>query len=266
VLTVSSPVCANCGLRLQGEFCHACGQRRLGDDPLSPAPFVHQFAVELMRFDFKTIRSLAALFRPGYLAAGFIEGRRIRYVGPLKMYFLAAAIFFLAAPAIGGFNLRQLLAHDNGGELRSAVDARLAETRMPFDEFEKRFNTRLNTVYTFSPVFSALAVTLVLAMLYRRTPAGIGAHVIFALYYVAFFYLAALAANGIYRAFGQGQPLVFVVALYAILVPYVYLALARVYRAPAGATWTKTLLLLALTFMLDIPVNIAARAITIALT
>jgi hypothetical protein len=266
VLHVAAGVCANCGAPLHGEFCHDCGQRRLGDDPLSPAPFIRQFAVELARFDFKTVRSLAALFRPGYLPAGFIEGRRIRYLGPLKMYFLAAAIFFLAAPAIGGFNLRQLLAHDNGGELRAAVDARMAVTQMSFDEFEKRFNTRLNTVYTFSPVFSALAVAVVLAMLYRRTAAGLGGHVVFALYYVAFFYLAALAANGLYRALGQGQPLLFVVVLYAILVPYVYLALERVYHAPAGVTWTKTLLLLALTFVLDIPVNVAARAITIALT
>ena len=81
---VIAAACANCGADLLGEFCHQCGQRRLGEHPLSPRPFVHQFAVELVHFDFKSSRSLLALFRPGFLPAEFIGGRRITYLGPIS--------------------------------------------------------------------------------------------------------------------------------------------------------------------------------------
>jgi len=62
---------------------------------------------------------------------------------------------------------------------------------MRFEQFEERFNLRLNTVYTFSPMISAVAVALVLRLLYRRERWEMGAHIVFALYYVAFFYFAS---------------------------------------------------------------------------
>jgi len=262
---VIAGACANCGAELLGDFCHRCGQRRLGERPLSPRPFVHQFVVELLHFDFKSVRSLLALFRPGFLAAEFVDGRRITYLGPLKLYFLAAAIYFLIAPAIGVFSLRHDLSEDDG-TLRAAIDARMAETGMRFEQFEERFNLRLNTVYTFSPMISAVAVALVLGLLYRREHWELGAHIVFALYYVAFFYFASLAAGGLYAAGGTRQPVLFAALLYAMLIPYGFFALKRVYGGGSPAVMRKTLLLLLLTFVLDVPVNIAARALTIRLT
>lgn len=60
--------------------------------------------------------------------------------------------------------------------------------------------------------------------------------------------------------------MVFAALLYAMLIPYGFLALKRVYGGRSLTVMRKTILLLVLTFMLDIPVNIAARALTIRLT
>src|SRR4029077_15402983 len=104
---------------------------------------------------------------------------------------------------------------------------------------------------------SAIAVALVLRLLYRRGRWEWGAHIVFALYYVAFLYLASLVAGGLYAATGTRQPALFAAILYAMLVPYAFLALERVYGGGSRVVMRKTVLLLLLTFLLDIPVNIA---------
>ncbi len=70
--------CANCGTSLTGEYCHGCGQKRIDADWQSVPRFLRHFADELAHLDFKTVRSVAALFTPGKLPAEFLAGRRRR--------------------------------------------------------------------------------------------------------------------------------------------------------------------------------------------
>ena len=44
-----------------------------------------------------TVRSL--LRRPGMLTREFLEGRRARYVSPLRLYLMASLVYFLIAAA-----------------------------------------------------------------------------------------------------------------------------------------------------------------------
>ena len=87
-------ICNACGTALAGDFCHRCGQREADTDWRSARAIARQFWNELVSLDFKTVRSVAALFVPGRLAAEFIAGRRTQYLSPLKLYFLAGALFF----------------------------------------------------------------------------------------------------------------------------------------------------------------------------
>ena len=59
--------CANCGTELIGDYCHACGQRQVAADDLSVVAFLTRVGHELAHLDFKTLRALGALLRPGYL-------------------------------------------------------------------------------------------------------------------------------------------------------------------------------------------------------
>ncbi len=87
--------CANCGALLAGPFCHECGQeesRRLD----SLGSFLRHGVSGLLHLDGITLRSVHdLLFRPGKLTANFLGGRRVRYVQPVQLYLLAAALFFL---------------------------------------------------------------------------------------------------------------------------------------------------------------------------
>ena len=258
--------CANCGSQLLGEYCHACGQKRIDSEGLKVGRFLRQFGKELLNLDFKSVKSLAALFRPGYLAEEFLAGRRQRYLGPLKMYFLCAALFFFIAPLVSGFSLQKVLLQDGQEGLRTLVMQRLAETKMNFDVFATRFNLRLNSVYTIALGMSAIGAALVLWVFFYRVAPSLGTHVVFALYYVSFFYLMAIALGAANEALRHPNPLWLLPIEYGVLCPYLFFALRRVYRESSLRTLVKTLAILAMAFAIDVPINIAAQRLTVALT
>lgn len=89
-----SSVCYNCGRPLSGVFCAACGQRAL---PLNPnlRDFLHEFAHEMLHVDGKIFSSVRALlFSPGRLTREQFEGRRIRWISPIRLYLIFSLAYF----------------------------------------------------------------------------------------------------------------------------------------------------------------------------
>lgn len=99
-----SPTCANCGAKLEGRFCHSCGQ----EDRDLDVPFRELFVDWLgnaFAFDARVPRTLRPLFaRPGFLTREYLEGRRARYVPPLRLYVFTSILFFLVL-AVTDYNL-----------------------------------------------------------------------------------------------------------------------------------------------------------------
>ena len=93
------PVCLNCGSPLSGPFCAGCGQR---DVP--PYPSVRELAIdaisEFSGWDGRLSQTLRTLIRqPGLLTREFLEGRRARYISPLRVYLTASLLYFVVAAA-----------------------------------------------------------------------------------------------------------------------------------------------------------------------
>lgn len=254
--------CANCGTGLRGDYCHACGQTRLPADDLSVVRFLTRFGNELAQLDFKSVRSLVALLRPGLLTAEFLAGRRRRYLSPLKLYFLAAAIFFLAAPFVG-FSLEDLTANDPAGTLTAMVESRRTERGLEAGLFAERFDLRVQTVYTLSLSVSVIVAALILRGMFRTGTRFLGPHVVFALHYVSFLYLAAIALGGLLKWAEWHSAAASLVSTYAVLVPYMLAALRRVYRESWPRTALKGLGLLLAGFFVDNLVNLCALFLTL---
>lgn len=90
--------CLNCGTALQGPFCHYCGQPDKNLLRFFPA-LMRELLEDFLDFDSRFMRTLKPLlFRPGKLTRDYLDGRRFRYVPPLRLYiFSSLAFFFLAA-------------------------------------------------------------------------------------------------------------------------------------------------------------------------
>lgn len=91
--------CLNCGAALTGPFCAECGQR-----DIPPYPSTRELAVdaisEFSGWDGRLANTFVALVRrPGLLTAEFLEGRRVRYISPLRVYLTASLVYFLLAAA-----------------------------------------------------------------------------------------------------------------------------------------------------------------------
>jgi hypothetical protein len=112
---VRPATCLNCGTALTGSFCAECGQR---DIPAYPT--VRELAMdavsEFSGWDGRVASTLQALVRhPGLLTHEFLEGRRARYISPLRVYLTASVIYFLLAASAS--NLRVEAAKSSGSRV-----------------------------------------------------------------------------------------------------------------------------------------------------
>ena len=90
-------ICKNCGTTLQEEFkfCPNCGQEHK-ERVVHFKQFILDFLGDYFTFDSLIIRSVRPLiFKPGFLTNEFIEGRRVRYIPPLRLFIYNSIIFFL---------------------------------------------------------------------------------------------------------------------------------------------------------------------------
>jgi hypothetical protein len=88
-------VCANCGAELLGATCYACGQPVKGM-VRHLSSILADVADTILNIDSRIFRTLHPLFfKPGFLTAEYLAGRRVRYVTPFRLYFFLSVVAFL---------------------------------------------------------------------------------------------------------------------------------------------------------------------------
>ena len=93
--------CHNCGAAVEYHYCAVCGQETKLHVP-SASEFIHEFVGHYVALEGRLWKTLAALlFRPGFLTREYIEGRRVRYVEPLRVYLTFSIIFFALLKFLG---------------------------------------------------------------------------------------------------------------------------------------------------------------------
>ena len=87
--------CRNCGAQAPRKFCPECGQETTLHPP-TLGEFLHEFVGHYVALEGSLWRTLALLLaRPGRLTREYLDGRRRRYVLPLRLYLTASFVFFL---------------------------------------------------------------------------------------------------------------------------------------------------------------------------
>ena len=98
--------CQNCEQPYEEgfEFCPHCGQKT--NDELTIGVLFYNTISNYFSFDARFMKSFIPLmFRPGYLAEKFLEGRRLLYLHPAQMYLFISVIFFF----IMSYSTRELV-------------------------------------------------------------------------------------------------------------------------------------------------------------
>lgn len=94
-MDLSARQCDNCHTSLQGDFCHQCGQEKKSYIR-NVSGVVTEFFGEFSNWDTRVWRTLVPLwFRPGFLSRRYVQGHRVPYVPPLRLYLFTSIIAFL---------------------------------------------------------------------------------------------------------------------------------------------------------------------------
>ena len=123
----ASPSCRNCGERLQGRYCHGCGQE-VGTLDRALGPFLMEVFTGLLSFDSRSWRTVGPLFfRPGEVTAEYLRGRRVRYVPPVRLYLFVSLLYFLMLAWLSPQPFVEPAAGVPDAEARQEVEAMLGD-------------------------------------------------------------------------------------------------------------------------------------------
>src|SRR5438045_2298654 len=96
--------CKNCGNVFTGYYCNLCGEKVLLPSDRSFKAFLNSIFLALTLADSRFVKGLWLMVsKPGFLSKEFAEGRKVRYIKPLSIFFLLNLVYFLF-PVIQLFN------------------------------------------------------------------------------------------------------------------------------------------------------------------
>jgi hypothetical protein len=239
--------CLNCGEMLSGAYCHACGQKGSGP-PMHLHDFVHELVHESLHFDSKiwlTLRLL--LFSPGTLTRELIAGRRVRYVGPVRLFLVGSAILFgLLAFTTSAY----VTTNADDREAAAHVDAELDEALAGADSVKgavlrivrkalhdpRHFKEAIVGALSKSSFILAPIFALVTWKLFAKEQPFYVGHLYFALHLHAFAFLLLAAITALALVPGPLAGLARSAFLPVVLV-YFYAGTRRAFQA----SWPRTL-------------------------
>jgi len=95
--------CLNCenDISENDNFCSQCGQ--VNDlQKVSLKQYLSAYFDDFFSFDSRLLNTVVALiFKPGYVTKNYVEGKRMRYINPFKLYLQITILFFLVIGLFG---------------------------------------------------------------------------------------------------------------------------------------------------------------------
>lgn len=272
-----SATCRNCAEPVSLDFCPRCGQEVDGRRG-SLFALLHEFFSEFFSLDGKHLRTALGLGRPGRLTELYLGGKRASYVRPVRVYLVSSLLFFVVigfpAPDAGVRNV-----YVDGALIgRAEPDPSLADFQlsfgstsgssrlvdrlegMPAQTFLDRFFAGLERTVPTALILFVPVLALAIKLLYVRRPFFYVEHLVFALHFQSFLFLALLAAYFLNRAGFDGLFSGFATYAAVLLVvapTYLAFALRRVYRQAWGWTTAKAAALSLLYLLLLQPLLLA---------
>jgi hypothetical protein len=272
-LTDARP-CPNCNELLWGQYCASCGQRarvRM----ITFWELLKDAGDLLASLDSRIWRTLGLLmFRPGRLTLDYLQGKRARYVPPMRLFISATLVFFFIATLNAKFDFGPdaELVQGNGAEVRAGglqIDtdcnvsyegvpewlARLVPQeraveiceRITVDRGRSFARALLANVPAMMFLFLPL-MALVMKLAYPLSGRYYAEHLLFLVHFHSFFFLLNIAVivfrwGGNLAAPGVLPLDVFTAAAYLYVPVYLFRAMRRVYGQGFWLTSFKYLVL-----------------------
>jgi len=242
--SVEPKACTNCGHALVDVYCARCGEKQPHHHDLTVGHFAHELFHELAHVDSKVFRTLRDLVvRPGELTAAYFEGRKQRYIAPLRLFLTLFAIQFLAYSAykpVAVYSLETMMHADKTHQFETMLKRTAVKHKVPFEQLVERIEHRWQKNMSLFSLLNIAGVALALKVFYARRKRFLAEHLIFAAHFMCFAYVMSIVSwplhllTGVERSFANT---VITVITSIVAIFYLFIALRRVY----GQGWGKRL-------------------------
>lgn len=157
-------------------FCPDCGEKRLASRHYSIRHYLVDALDAIASLDSKVLRSLWLLvFRPGFLSREHLQGRRVRYVAPLKLFIFVNVLYYISITIFYANTFTtplRIQLHENNYYASFAarqVEQKLQRDDIDYATLERKFDAR-TAVLSKTLVFTLIPVIALLfyALLYRK--------------------------------------------------------------------------------------------------
>ena len=194
--------CANCGNKLEGSFCHHCGEKVISEKDFSLFTIFKNAVDSFVNLDGKIFKTAISLFsKPGFLVKEYIEGRRVPYMKPFQVFIWCNVIFFFF---LGTFDIflipsKWFFGYYSQGHIQELVTEISNKKGITVDELAFLYD---QAVTTNSKLFIILIAPILAFSTYffaKGPEKQYGKHLIFALYLLSFFLVLTVISSAIIR-------------------------------------------------------------------
>jgi hypothetical protein len=211
--------CLNCGTPLEGEYCHKCGQKRIGPGDRTVIKFLQNFFEESFAFDAKFFRSMRLLLsKPGFLTSEYVNGRVASYVSPLKMYLFISVVTFLVTSYVAPDTLESV--KEDMSFLAPAINSILETKHVSYQILSERFSAEYNGKLPLYIIAMIILFSLPLKLIYITKKRRYVEHLVFTLHFYSFVMFSIMFSTFVEIILPD------FVILSFLVIPFFYLVLA----------------------------------------
>lgn len=137
--------CKSCGNSFKGNYCNNCGEKVIEPKERTLKHLLTQVVNAFTFADGKFFNTLKIIIlRPGRFSKDYVEGKRVKYMTPVAIFFLANLIYFLS-PLVNTFTTSLQLqrnAFPYSPMVDSMIQEKLNESAISYDKYEIAYNNK----------------------------------------------------------------------------------------------------------------------------
>lgn len=167
----SEHICKTCGNVFVGLYCNICGEKVIEAKDRSFKNFIGNFLTAITLADNRFLKTLwLTIQNPGFLSKEYANGRRVKYLRPLQVFFVLNLVYFLF-PVLQLFNstLRtQMYFLFHSPMIRGMVNQRLSDEGISLTGFAMIYNEKTTILAKLLIVVFVWIASLPLSIIFRK--------------------------------------------------------------------------------------------------
>jgi hypothetical protein len=205
----ANQTCKSCGNTFTGFYCNVCGEKILLPADRSFKKFLSNILIAITFADSKMVKTLwLTIVDPGYISKEFAEGRRIKYLKPLSLFFVLNLIYFFF-PLIQLFNasLNTQLLSPYKHLVQETVSAKMVAMAIrDVQSFSVIYNLKTTGLAKLMVMVFVVIASLPLNLLHRANNRYFTDHVSYLVELACFnLFVNAIMLTAVVRVFGLGH-------------------------------------------------------------